>query len=473
MAEMRAPGARELAARAEQAAEKQRQREAEQRGLITFERRARMRRSLNRLAAAADSVARGELTETEAALAEVRNLGTLSADLQTTLDHIAASLRTRDLDRAAAQIRTLCDSLHAQLAPRPVEPALPSIASIGATIAAAPAMTPEAKALAREHLIGALPARRAAGSQDVHTRIPLNVWLAALHPPKRQMRGGHAGATAALVAVMLGGLTAWRTVQPTSSVYQEPVAAEFGASDVRAAQRAPQPAVAPPPRSQAKVFPDTSGGAVATSGTKPPPASIAESERREPAAPPSSAATPPKAGPAAPVVPSAANRLLVTAEPLANPRAVAVEEMPIGTALPAPPAADAAGGLTLRLETPPGRVAAASVPPDKDQIDRALDQYRQAYERLDARAARAVWPGVNERALARAFEGLESQGLNFDNCEVDLADAAATAVCQGSARYVPKVGSKEPQVEPRRWTFKLRKSGEAWEIETVQTGRKD
>src|SRR5204862_5350963 len=104
-------------------------------------------------------------------------------------------------------------------------------------------------------------------------------------------------------------------------------------------------------------------------------------------------------------------------------------------------------------ESPALVPVAASMPARIDQPDeaalvqQALQRYRRAYEGLDARSAQAVWPAVNEAALARAFEGLESQALTFDGCEVHLVAATATATCQGSARYVPKVGNREPRVE--------------------------
>jgi ribosomal protein S20 len=477
MAEVRLPGARELAARAEQTAEKQRRHEAEQRGLITFERRARMRRSLNRLTAASEGLRRGEVTETQSALAEVASLRTLPPDLRTTVDHVAQRLQNGDVDRAAAQLRIVCNALREQLAPRTVES--PVLVPEPAATAVASAMSPEARAFARERVMGALPVGPSA-SLDVHTRIPLNAWLAALHPPKRQMRAPHVAATAALVAVMLGTLTAWRTVRPADPV--RPADAKVAASHTRAAT--PPGARQPALRSfdTLRVVPSVvegrqAQGMVATTGTKPPP--LVEVANRETPAPiaivepvPPSVQTP-----APPIAQSAATPPIVSApvEPLANPRAVIVEEVPVGTPLPAPTAVALAPAPPMERSAVRTDAAAASaaVAGDKDQIDRALREYRHAYERLDARAARAVWPGVNERALARAFEGLESQGLNFDRCDVDVADAAATAVCQGSARYVPKVGSKEPQVEPRRWTFKLRKSNDTWEIAGVETGRKD
>ena len=104
-------------------------------------------------------------------------------------------------------------------------------------------------------------------------------------------------------------------------------------------------------------------------------------------------------------------------------------------------------------------------------VRQVLQRYRKAYEGLDARSAQAVWPAVNEAALARAFDGLESQSLTFDACDVRLRGEAASATCHGSARYVPKIGSREPRVEPRVWNFTLHKAGADWTIDAARTER--
>jgi hypothetical protein len=129
--------------------------------------------------------------------------------------------------------------------------------------------------------------------------------------------------------------------------------------------------------------------------------------------------------------------------------------------------------------TPPA--VAAVVPPqaarrdlepdDSALVQNTLQRYRRAYQDLDAQSAQAVWPTVNEAALARAFEGLESQALTFDACNVRVIGEAATATCRGSARYVPRIGSRVPRVEPRVWNFTLKKSGSSWTIDTARAER--
>jgi hypothetical protein len=119
----------------------------------------------------------------------------------------------------------------------------------------------------------------------------------------------------------------------------------------------------------------------------------------------------------------------------------------------------------------PAAATTAPLTDDADLVRQVLQQYRAAYQRLDAASARAVWPGVNEEALARAFGDLESQTLTFQNCDVRLDAAEATATCLGTARYVPKVGGRVPRVEPRRWSFTLRRFGSDWRIETARAER--
>jgi tetratricopeptide (TPR) repeat protein len=188
---------------------------------------------------------------------------------------------------------------------------------------------------------------------------------------------------------------------------------------------------------------------------------------------------------------------MLAAEP-AEVRAVvapAMERMPVDIldltppmppAAPAgPPAASAPRSAVhdASFDTPVDVVAAVPPPPpappapveispdDSLLVNQTLQRYRVAYSGLDARSAQAVWPAVNQAALARAFDGLQSQSLTFDACEVRVRGELATATCQGSARYVPKIGSREPRTEPRVWNFSLQKAGGDWKIESARAER--
>jgi len=165
-------------------------------------------------------------------------------------------------------------------------------------------------------------------------------------------------------------------------------------------------------------------------------------------------------------------------EPLRPPVAVTVPVPPPSIVPPARPLQEATVGEVLAAPIPPRAMAAvAPIPPrvevvdDRALVQQTLQRYRSAYEGLDAQSAHAVWPAVNQVALARAFNGLESQTLTFDACDVRVRGEAATATCQGTARYVPKVGSREPRTEPRIWNFTLRKSGTDWTIDSARAER--
>ncbi len=112
-----------------------------------------------------------------------------------------------------------------------------------------------------------------------------------------------------------------------------------------------------------------------------------------------------------------------------------------------------------------------STPDDRALVDQALQRYRRAYNRLDARLAQAVYPAVNEGALARAFDSLESQVLLFDSCQIDLQGDYAAVTCRGTSRYVAKIGNHETHVEPRVWTFTLRKNDADWTIDSARAAR--
>jgi hypothetical protein len=193
------------------------------------------------------------------------------------------------------------------------------------------------------------------------------------------------------------------------------------------------PAAAPPPRARIET---------------PPPAAermsaVAVAERPSPASP----ASPDSPPPPAPAV-----------------------ERPSATPAPVERVPEAPAAVSPRVDRP------SDAPPipaadDPALIRDVLQRYRRAYNALDARLAHSVYPGVDEVALTHAFEGLRSQSVEFEACSVDALAESARAVCRGSARYVPKIGSREPRAETRVWTFKLRKGDGNWTIESAWTSR--
>ncbi|MEQ1728169.1 MAG: hypothetical protein ABL982_07280 [Vicinamibacterales bacterium] len=109
---------------------------------------------------------------------------------------------------------------------------------------------------------------------------------------------------------------------------------------------------------------------------------------------------------------------------------------------------------------------------DEDLVLRTLQQYRRAYDTLDARAAEAIWPGVDSAALQRAFDGLVSQRLTFQSCQLQVNGPGASAACRGTARYTPRMGSGVARDEPRNWRFALRKTATGeWQIVSALVAR--
>lgn len=100
---------------------------------------------------------------------------------------------------------------------------------------------------------------------------------------------------------------------------------------------------------------------------------------------------------------------------------------------------------------------------EEQNIRTVLGRYESAYSRLDAAAAGAVWPGVNQRALANAFDGLSAQSISLGQCDVRVNGNTAQANCTGTARWTPKVGGGS-QSAARQWRFDLRNASNGWVI---------
>jgi hypothetical protein len=138
------------------------------------------------------------------------------------------------------------------------------------------------------------------------------------------------------------------------------------------------------------------------------------------------------------------------------------------------PAATTGAQPMATLDAPsPAAVAGESRPAPGDsrhdeslRIRAVLLRFENAYNRLDAKAARTVWPGVNESALNRAFSGLVSQKVSLGLCDITVFGDVAGASCAGKARWEPKVGGGL-QTADRYWTFQLTKSVEGWNIKEV------
>lgn len=150
------------------------------------------------------------------------------------------------------------------------------------------------------------------------------------------------------------------------------------------------------------------------------------------------------------------------AAPAPAPVATAISNDPIDRIVAGLPVADSPRVTrTAEAETPP----APAAPPvnEESRVRAVLARYESAYSDLNATGAQAVWPGVDERSLTRAFESLESQRVTLGRCSVSLDGASARAECRGNVTYTPKVGGGV-QTQARQWRFDLVNTNGNWQI---------
>ena len=125
------------------------------------------------------------------------------------------------------------------------------------------------------------------------------------------------------------------------------------------------------------------------------------------------------------------------------------------------------------LRTAPAPEPAESAPPDsvfeKESLalTQVLGHYEQAYDRLDANGAAAIWPSVDSRALARAFARLRVQDLDLGDCTFVVSATDATARCAGVLHYARRIGDTTPKTEQHVWTIEFVRTGDAWRIVRV------
>jgi hypothetical protein len=216
-------------------------------------------------------------------------------------------------------------------------------------------------------------------------------------------------------------------------------------------------------------------------GDRPARAVVVPSSVRSSPAPPPTAVVPRETAPPVTGLPEAV--AAAARPPVVAPRPAAVSPVPPVTIEPespaplettlAPPVASPIVIATPEVVTAPlapeaaAPAAIVTPPSDRTSIERLLQQYRDAYERLDAPSAAVIWPRVDTRALSRAFSTLAEQDLLFDSCDLDIAGAKANARCVGEIRYVRRVGDQAPRVRKMSWSFALEHVSDRWQIAQV------
>jgi hypothetical protein len=179
----------------------------------------------------------------------------------------------------------------------------------------------------------------------------------------------------------------------------------------------------------------------------------ARSAPKEPARPPASQpsrATPP---PAVAREPEPAPPVPTPAEPA--PQA----QTPVAPAPASPPPVAA---------PQPAAPARPAGPSPEDQVRAVLRSYEAAYESLDARAVRALWPGLGDQRqhdLQKAFDAYRSLELELNDCAITVTGDTAQANCKMRQSFQPKVGEGARREAPIR--FRLARQGEGWRIEST------
>jgi hypothetical protein len=311
-------------------------------------------------------------------------------------------------------------------------------------------------------------------------------------------------ASLALLMSALAGWVAWREWPPAIApqaqtapdiylprdVVSQPAALvpPVPAPDGQAAEQLPAESPVAPPTDTAPVATagpiqpsaplDAPGNATTSARTEPSrtPSTASAIESRSPAPPPvdsrpsAPAPTPPRASTESPaprpLEPDPPAPRVVPAPVINTPPPSPVPTADISTLpAPAPPSAPPEEKVAPPAETVAARPTAAD---ERAAVRAALTRYETAYSTLDSDAATAVWPGVDRRALERAFGGLAAQRVTLDICEVGVTGQSARANCSGRATWTPKVGGGT-QSQARKWTFDLRRSDNGWQIVRVDT----
>jgi hypothetical protein len=420
----------------------------------SFEIRMRRRRVERCLLRASVALEAGVLEDVRAALEEVERLD----PYEPTLHPLTAQL-------ALAEARL---SHSARETPAVVAPAVAARAGASAPVSVTLAEVPLVQSLQPELMIAQAVDRPRAGRAAAYAIAALLVAISGAggwfyvtglppavqpttrpHPPALQQSNGAAAGVAPEAAPAVRVSETAVAAAPTVEAAPAEAAPVATAGPDRAAD-ASAGATVPPPPPLATAASET--GKPAPLRTTEPPATTSPAANAASAPPPvierprALEPTPslPEPPPVAPVAIAGADGVALTDTSVnLTPPPV----LPPAAAAPAPPPA-----------------APAPAPQNDERLVRALlGRYEAAYSALDAAAASRVWPTVDRRALASAFDGLQSQSVSLGRCDVRMAGATAQAECRGTARWNPKVGGG-PQTASRQWHFELRSTGGDWII---------
>ncbi len=139
------------------------------------------------------------------------------------------------------------------------------------------------------------------------------------------------------------------------------------------------------------------------------------------------------------------------------------------------PGTDLAAGsaVLLSVASGPSPAPVRGAPDETQQLLRALQRYKAAYESLDAKAVAAVYPAVDVARLEAAFAQFAKMSydlqVHVDGITID--GQTATVTTTETMRPVSRSVRAQPQTTTA--VFTMRRSGTSWTIQSVSTdGRK-
>lgn len=103
---------------------------------------------------------------------------------------------------------------------------------------------------------------------------------------------------------------------------------------------------------------------------------------------------------------------------------------------------------------------------DDEQIRAALKRYEEAYNRINRKAATAVWSGAEGGPGEGRLDALLSGRIALGVCDITKSGEVGVATCAGLAASDPRVGGGGRA--DRHWAFDLRKVTGGWRIEQLK-----
>jgi hypothetical protein len=146
------------------------------------------------------------------------------------------------------------------------------------------------------------------------------------------------------------------------------------------------------------------------------------------------------------------------------PPAPAGAPEPARTAVAAADAARTSGAAVEKPAALPPPPAAPAAITESDRIRETIRRYEKAQSTLDADAYARVFPSVDRERIARAFQSLASQSVEFEIRKIQIDPSGTQARVDGYEKRVaaPRAGT-EQRVSADR-VLQLEKRPEGWVI---------